>query len=811
MTNKYLPQNFENKWVEAWEKEKIYEVPAVVNKKNKFYTLVEFPYPSGAGLHVGHARSWTAMDAYSRKKRMQGHQVLFPMGWDAFGLPAENYAIKMGIHPEKTVAENIKRFKKQCQSLGFSFDWSREINTTDPEYYKWTQWIFIQLFKKGLAYQSEVAVNWCSFCKTNLADEEVLPNGTHERCGNKTKKKPQKQWLLRITRYADRLLEDLKTVDFSEKIAKQQVNWIGKKEGINIIYKIDKSKETITCFTTRPDTNFGATFIVIAPEHELVASLLNLKFKIQNSRLGEIKKYINETKSKNEIERIAEGKKKTGVFTGFYAVNNLNGRKMPIWISDFVLPNVGTGAVIGVPGHDLRDFEFASQFGLDIIRVVIGKDGDKSTIIKKEQVQEEEGIMVNSDFLNGMEIHEATKKIMDYMEEKKMGKRVVVYHLRDWVFSRQRYWGEPIPMINCQKCGWIPVPDDQLPIKLPYVKSYQPTDTGESPLAKIPEFVNTTCPNCGGPAKRETDTMPNWAGSNWYFIRYLDNKNDKEIAGRREMDCWLPVDLYQGGFEHTTLHLLYSRFIYKFLYDIGVVPSKEPYMKRRSHGIVLANDSRKMSKSFGNVVNPEDIIGEYGADTLRLYELFIGPFEQQVTWNDEAVSGVYRFLSRVWNLVHEIKTTSTSPQVVQKLNKLVIKIEHDLENLKFNTAVSSVMEFVNFWAENQDKVDKESVKTFLKILSPMAPFMTEELWRNVLGEKASIHLSGWPKAEAVEETEFTIPVQIMGKTRAVLTVSDTTKDAVISKALEDEKVKKYLEEKKYKVIYVEKKILNFVI
>jgi len=815
MTDKYLPQNFENKWVEAWEKEKVYKAPTVVDKKNKFYTLVEFPYPSGAGLHVGHARSWTAMDAYSRKKRMQGYQVLFPMGWDAFGLPAENYAIKMGIHPEKTVAENIKRFKKQCQSLGFSFDWSREINTTDPEYYKWTQWIFIQLFKKGLAYQSEVAVNWCPFCKTNLADEEVLSNGTHERCGNKTEKKSQKQWLLRITRYADRLLEDLKTVDFSEKIAKQQVNWIGRKEGINITYKIINPSLTnvgeITCFTTRPDTNFGATFIVIAPEHEFVASLLNLKFKIQNSKLGEIKKYINETKSKNEIERITEGKKKTGVFTGFYAVNNLNGRKMPIWISDFVLPNVGTGAVIGVPGHDLRDFEFASQFGLDITRVVVGKDGNKSTITKKEQVQEEEGVMINSGFLDGMEIHEATKKIMDYMEEKGMGKRVVAYHLRDWVFSRQRYWGEPIPMIFCDKCKWVPVPDDQLPVKLPYVKSYQPTETGESPLANISEFVNTTCPNCGGLAKRETDTMPNWAGSNWYFIRYLDNKNTKKIAGRREMDCWLPVDIYQGGFEHTTLHLLYSRFIYKFLYDIGVVPTKEPYAKRRSHGIVLANDSRKMSKSFGNVVNPEDIIGEYGADTLRLYELFIGPFEQQVTWNDEAVSGVYRFLSRVWNLTHEIKTTSVSPQVVQKLNKLVIKIEHDLENLKFNTAVSSVMEFVNFWAENQNKVDKTVVKTFLKILSPMAPFMTEELWKNVLGEKISIHLSTWPKTEAVTETEFTIPVQINGKTRAVLTVSNTTKDMVVSKALEDERVKKYLEGKKYKVMYIEKKILNFVI
>lgn len=841
MTDKYIPQNFENKWVEAWEKDKVYQAPAIVDKKNKFYTLVEFPYPSGAGLHVGHARSWTAMDAYSRKKRMQGYQVLYPMGWDAFGLPAENYAIKMGIHPEKTVAENITRFKKQCQALGLSFDWSREINTTDPNYYRWTQWIFIQLYKHGLAYRSEVAVNWCPFCKTNLADEEVLADGTHERCGNKTEKKPQKQWLLKITKYAQRLLDDLKSVDFSENIAKQQINWIGRKEGINISYEVFSSSSTdffnsngspsslardipsrkksiedsavdkIICFTTRPDTNFGATFIVIAPEHAFVASLLNSKLKIQNSKLDEIKKYINEAKSKTEIERIAEGKKKTGVFTGFYAVNNLNGRKMPIWISDFVLPNVGTGAVIGVPGHDRRDFEFAQEMKIDIIRVVVGKDGDESSITKKEQVQELEGKMIDSDFLNGMEIHEATKKIMDYLEQKGWGKRIVNYRIRDWVFSRQHYWGEPIPMIDCPKCGWVTVPEKDLPVKLPYVESYKPTTTGESPLAKIKEFVNTTCPKCGGPAKRETDTMPNWAGSNWYFIRYLDNKNNKEIADRKKMNCWLPVDLYQGGFEHTTLHLLYSRFIYKFLYDIGVVPTSEPYKKRRSHGIVLAKDNRKMSKSFGNVVNPEDVIGEYGADTLRLYELFIGPFEQQVAWSDEAVTGVYRFLTRVWNLSHQVKAINSSSEVKQKINKLIIRIEHDLENLKFNTAVSAAMEFINFWTENQELVDKETVKIFLRILSPMAPFMTEEIWRNVFGEKKSIHLSSWPKAEVVVDTEFTIPVQINGKIRATITVSDTSKDAAVNKALEDNKVKKHLEGKEYKVIYVEKKILNFVL
>ena len=793
MSDKYLPKNFEKKWVGRWEKEKIYQVPAIVDKKKKFYTLVEFPYPSGVGLHVGHARSWSAMDAYSRKKRMQGYQVLFPMGWDAYGLPAENYAIKMGIHPEKTVAQNIARFKKQFQSLGYSFDWSREINTTDPKYYRWTQWIFIQLFKKGLAYRKEIAVNWCPFCKTNLADEEVLPDGSHERCGNKTEKKPQKQWLLRITRYADRLLEDLKTVDFSEKIAKQQVNWIGRKEGAVIKFSIFSrfNQDSIECFTTRVDTVYGVSAIVIAPEHPFVEKI------ISNKR---IKEYVEKAKKKSEFQRGNLTKEKTGIFSGEYVIHPITNEKIPIWIADYVLLNYGTGAVMLVPAHDKRDYEFAQKFNLPIKTVVTDK-----------------GIIINSGFLDGLTTKDAIKKIINYIEEKGIGSRMVTYHLRDWIFSRQRYWGEPIPMIFCNKCKWVPVPDKDLPVKLPYVKSYQPTDTGESPLAKIPEFVNTICPNCGSSAKRETDTMPNWAGSNWYFIRYLDSKNDKEIAGREEMNCWLPVDLYQGGFEHTTLHLLYSRFIYKFLFDIGVVPTKEPYAKRRSHGIVLGGDSRKMSKSFGNVINPDDIVSEYGADTLRIYEMFIGPFDQQVIWNDEAISGVYRFLTRVWKLTHEIKSiVNKSPQVIQRLNKLIIKVEHDLENLKFNTAVSSAMEFVNFWAENQDKVDRETVKTFLKVLSPMAPFMTEELWKNVFKEKKSIHLSKWPTVHpdviGVEE-EIRIPVQVNGKLRTVLIISSQsiTKDTVVEKALNDEKVKKYLNEKKYQIIYVDKKIINFVL
>lgn len=881
MTKKYFSEEFESKWIKKWEEKKLYQVSSVVNKQKKFYTLVEFPYPSGAGLHVGHARSWTAMDVYSRQKRMRGYQVLYPMGWDAFGLPAENYAIKMKIHPSVTVAENISKFKRQCQSLGFSFDWSREVNTTDPEYYKWTQWIFIQLFKQGLAFQDKVAVNWCSFCKTNLADEEVMADGTHERCGKKTEKKMQKQWLLRITKYAQRLLDDLDKVDYSEQIKKQQVNWIGEKSGINITYqvlnpkseiqnpkqirnnKIQISKkeiiDSITCFTTRPDTNFGATFIVIAPEHEFVASLLNSKFKIQNSKLEEIKQYVEKSIAKSEQERLAEGKKKTGIFTGFYAINDLNGRLMPIWISDFVLAGFGTGAVVGVPGHDLRDFEFAKEFGIDILRVVVGKDNDKSQIVRKEQVQEKEGRMINSGFLDGMDIHEATKKMMDYMEEKKYGKRVTTYHLRDWVFSRQHYWGEPIPMVYCQHCaknrvsyfqryskskilnskfsildsmyGWFPVPEKNLPVKLPYVKSYQPTTTGESPLAKIDSFVKTKCPNCGGEARRETDTMPNWAGSNWYFIRYLDNKNNKEIAGREKMNCWLPVDMYQGGFEHTTLHLLYSRFIYKFLFDIGVVPNDEPYAKRRSHGIVLGGDNRKMSKSFGNVINPDDIVKEYGADTLRLYEMFMGPFDQMVAWSDEAVAGVNRFLKRVWEIYQKLGVRSyglsgeENKQLIIKLNKTIKKVTEDIEKLKFNTAVAAMMEFLNDWEHCQAQfltasvkigLARQSAKKFLQILAPFAPFMTEEIWHSVFDEKESIHLSKWPeidKDEVVEE-EIVIPVQVNGKLKTTIRITNhelRIKGKIQEKALGDERIKNILVGKKYKVIYVPGKILNFVI
>lgn len=810
---KYNPSKIETKWQAVWEKKGIYRATDF-DKKKKFYVLIEFPYPSGAGLHVGHVRSWSAMDAFSRRKRMQGFNVLYPIGWDAFGLPAENYAIKMKIHPSIAVEKNIANFKRQIKSLGLSFDWSREIDTTDPRYYKWTQWIFLKLFEKDLAYQADVSVNWCPFCKTNLADEEVLTDGKHERCGTQTEKRLQKQWLLKITAYAERLLEDLKLVDYPNRIAVQQINWIGKKEGINIVYRLEGINEEIICFTTRPDTNFGATFIVIGPEHPFVASFLN-------SKLPEIKKYVEMARKKSEIDRVAEGRKKTGVFTGFYAINNLNGKKLPIWISDFVLGNVGTGAVVGVPGHDVRDFEFAKEFMIPIIRVVVGKDGDISEITKREQVQEKEGKMINSEFLNGLDIHTATKKIMDYLEEKGWGKRTTSYHLRDWVFSRQHYWGEPIPIIHCKICGVVPVPEKDLPVELPYLEKYQPSGTGESPLAKIPEWVNVNCPKCGEKARRETDTMPNWAGSNWYFLRYLDPQNDSSIADPKLMKYWMPIDLYQGGFEHTTLHLLYSRFVYKFLYDIGVVPTKEPYAKRRSHGIVLGTDGRKMSKSFGNVINPDDISRKFGADALRVYEMFMGPFDQTIAWSEESVEGCFRFLKRVWQLSKiKVSNEKTSQNLLTSLNKTIKKVDENLENMKFNTAVAAMMEFANSWQADAQGLRKEDLKTFLVLLAPFAPHMTEELYQRLgagISNFSSVHLGPWPKYDNkfLKEEEVTIAVQVNGKVRDTIKVKSL--DLKVQSTVEhfaslSANVKKHLIGKKIKkVIYVKGRIINFVV
>ena len=812
----YEPKNIESKWQEVWEKEKIYQAKDF-DQKPKFYTLIEFPYPSGAGLHVGHARSWSAMDAYSRKKRMQGYNVIFPIGWDAFGLPTENYAIKNKIHPSIATSKNIATFKKQIKKLGISFDWNREINTTDPKYYKWTQWIFLKLLENKLAFQKEVLVNWCPSCKTTLANEEVLANGAHERCGQLTEKRLQKQWLLRITKYAQRLLDDLNLVDYSPKIRIQQENWIGKKEGINITYDIDGISDKVIVFTTAP-VNFGATFIVVAPEHELVKKIVDGKIDVLESNVREIKQYLEISKRKTEQERLDEKRKKTGVFTGLYAINHVTNGKIPIWVTDFVIASVGTGAVQGCPGHDIRDFQFAKEFNIPIVRVIKGEDSDESQIEKEDQVIEhgQKGCFINSGFLNGLEFDDGLQKTMDYFEKKGWGRRVVSYHLRDWIFSRQHYWGEPIPIIHCEKCGVVPVPEKDLPVELPYVEKYEPSGTGESPLASIKEWVRVKCPKCGESARRETDTMPNWAGSNWYFVRYLDPNNEKELSSLKKMKYWLPIDIYQGGFEHTTLHLLYSRFIYKFLYDIGVVPTPEPYAKRRSHGIVLGPDNRKMSKSFGNVVNPDEIVLKYGADTLRLYEMFMGPFDQAVSWNEDSLQGCFRFLTRTWRLFNEnIKEAKTSDNLSRKLHQTIKKVAQDFEELKFNTIVSALMEFINDWGKSY--LSKKDAESFIKILAPLAPHISEEIWTGVLKNEFSVHKETWPEYDKklIIEDLITIMVQVNGKVRAQVEMKNEdgqVEAKAQDRAKKDPRIIKYLEGKEIKkTIFVPGKLVNFVI
>ncbi len=889
---KYQPKEFEQKWIEQWEQEQIYQALEPAEKQKKQYILVMFPYPSGAGLHVGHVRVYTGTDIIARYFRMKGYSVLHPMGWDAFGLPAENAAIKAKKNPMDLVPQNIANFKRQMKMVGLSYDWSREFATTDPEYYQWTQWLFIQFFTMGLLYKSDIDVYYCEFCKTGLAEEEVLPNGMHERCGKPISRRSLPQWIFRITAYADRLLEDLNGLDWPSGILDMQKNWIGRKEGINITYKIldfrsqileptgknptSKTIGKLTCFTTRPDTNFGATFIVLAPEHEFVKKILADKNTTPQYSIP-LKKYVDAAASKTDLERIAEGRKKTGVFTGYYAVNDLNGKPLPIWVSDFVLSGFGTGAVVGVPGHDMRDFEFAKEFGIEIVRVVVGNDGDTSAITQKEQVQEEKGTMINSDFLNGLDIHDAIPKIMDFLEEKGWGKRVVSYHLRDWIFSRQRYWGEPIPMIFCQSCadkkiswwntkeirkydhniskvtkevqeslyGWFPIDEKNLPLELPYVKSYEPSETGDSPLAQIDSFVQTTCPQCSGPARRETDTMPNWAGSCWYFIRFAQtqsselrtqNKKPPSIENwklkiKNSRSSWLPTDWYIGGAEHAVLHLLYSRFWIKAMYDLKLVDFTEPFIRLRNVGIVLAIDRRKMSKSFGNVINPDDVVAEFGADAMRIYEMFMAPFNQEISWSTTALQGAYRFVSRVWKLVMSYESgvmrSAYNPEprtqnpeliedkkLVQKLHKTIQKVSNDIQAVKFNTAIAAMMEFVNEW-EKRGNLSKENVKKFLQILAPFAPFITEELWRDVLGEKTSIHLSQWPAVDAslLQEAEVSIPVQVNGKVRSVVVVPADQVDevTVVQKAKEDEKVQRYLASKDYQAIYVKGKILNFVL
>ena len=805
----YSFKEIEEKWQKFWEENNFYQAEDF-SKKPKLYILIEFPYPSGEGLHVGHCRSYSALDAVSRKKRMEGFNVLYPMGWDAFGLPTENYAIKHGIHPEVATGKNIANFKKSLKSLGISFDWSREVNTTDPKYYKWTQWIFLQLFKKGLAYQSQIPINWCPSCKIGLANEEVV-EGKCERCQTEVERREQKQWMLKITQYADRLIDDLEKLDYLEKIKLQQINWIGKSFGTEIDFKVENSKETINVFTTRADTLFGVTAIVLAPEHDLVKKLVTKEYQ------KKVEAYIKESKAKSEFERTKIEKEKTGVFTGSYCIHPVTGEKIPIWIGDYVIATYGGGAVMVVPAHDYRDYDFAKKYGLKILEVVsacppnlAGRGGDISN-----EAFVDYGVLINSGEFNGLSSKNAIEKITDWLQSKNLGRKVIQYKLRDWIFSRQHYWGEPIPIIHCDSCGIVPVPETDLPVKLPYVEKYEPTETGESPLADIKEWVNVKCPKCKGSAKRETDTMPNWAGSNWYFMRYTDANNDTALADPKKLKYWLPVDWYNGGMEHTTLHLLYSRFIYKFLFDIGVAPTPEPYQKRTAHGMVLAEDGRKMSKSFGNVINPDDIIKTYGADTLRIYEMFMGPFDQAISWNTHGVKGVFRFLERLWNLTLECsQNKESSEEAIREIHKLNKKICEDLDKAKFNTPIAAFMEFVNFGFANKEKIGKDVIKRMLLLLAPFAPHTAEELWERV-GEKASVFNNKYPQYDEklIKEETVTVVVQVNGKLRATLQVDRNISEEDLKKlALQDPHVLKHTADKQIrKAIVVQGKLVNFVV
>ena len=802
--NKYEHKQIEKKWQDIWDEKSCFVAPQDYTKP-KFYALVEFPYPSGQGLHVGHPRSYTALDIVARKKRMQGFNVLYPMGWDAFGLPTENFAIKNHVHPADVTKQNVARFKSQLKALGLSFDWSREINTTDPNYYKWTQWIFLQLFKKGLAYKKEMNVNWCTSCKCVLANEEVV-NGVCERCGSEVVHKTKSQWMLKITEYAQRLIDDLDEVDFIERVKIQQKNWIGRSTGAEVDFKTT-SGDTLTVYTTRPDTLFGATYMVISPEHPIIEEKWADKIK----NIDAVRAYREEAARKSDFERTELNKEKTGVcLDGVKAVNPVNGKEIPIFVSDYVLMGYGTGAIMAVPAHDDRDWEFAKAFGCEIIEVVSGgEDVQKAAFTAKDET----GILVNSDFLNGKTVKDAIPAMISWLEEKGIGHAKVQYKLRDWVFSRQRYWGEPIPIIWCDKCGWVPVPEEQLPLTLPNVDSYEPTENGESPLAKITDWVNTTCPCCGAPAKRETDTMPQWAGSSWYFLRYMDPNNNDALASKEAMEYWGPVDWYNGGMEHTTLHLLYSRFWHKFLYDIGVVPTKEPYAKRTSHGMILGENGEKMSKSRGNVVNPDEIVETYGADTMRLYEMFIGDFEKAAPWSPKSIKGCRRFVERVWNLFEKVEDGEEySKQHEVLINKTIKKVGEDIENLKANTAIAAMMSMVNDFYDKG--INKAEYKTLLKLVCPFAPHVAEELW-SMLGETSVLSLESWPEYDEnkTQESSVQIAVQVNGKLRATISLPvDCEQQLAIDTALADEKVQKAVEGKNIvKTIVVKNKIVNLVV
>ena len=793
----------EKKWQDKWEETGAFHAETN-SKKPKYYTMIEFPYPSGAGLHVGHPRSYTALDIIARKRRMEGYNVLYPIGWEAFGLPTENFAIKNKVHPKIVTAKNIANFTRQLKMLGFSFDWSREINTTDPSYYKWTQWIFLQLFKHGLAYKQEMPINWCTGCKVGLSNEEVV-NGVCERCGSEVVQKRKSQWMLKITEYAQRLIDDLDDVNYLEKIKTQQKNWIGRSEGAEVKFKLSTGDEMIV-YTTRADTLFGATYTVMSPEHPLIE-----KMKDSITNYDEVLAYKTEAAKKSEFERTELAKEKTGVkLEGIYAVNPANGAKLPVFISDYVLVTYGTGAIMAVPAHDSRDWDFAKKFNLPIIEVVSGG----------KNVQEEaytdvyKGNMVNSEFLNGLPVKEAIPTMIEWLEKQGLGKRKVNFKLRDWVFSRQRYWGEPIPLVHCDKCGWVPIPESELPLELPEIETFEPGENGESPLAKAYDWIETTCPCCGGKAQRETDTMPQWAGSSWYFLRYMDPHNDEALASKEALEYWSPVDWYNGGMEHTTLHLLYSRFWHKFLYDIGVVPTKEPYMKRTSHGMILGENNEKMSKSRGNVVNPDEVVEEFGADAFRTYEMFIGAFDQSTPWSQQGLKGCYKFLERVWNLQSIVNDEEGySADLEKNMNKAIKKVGEDFERMKFNTAIATMMSLVNDFSK-KGSVTKGEYKTLITLLNPVAPHMTEELWLTY-GNGELLSLQPWPKYDEGKtvDDEIEIVVQINGKIKDKLMIpAGLDKDGTQEAAMNTEKIKGLIEGKNVvKVIAVPGKLVNIVV
>ncbi|MDY0234567.1 MAG: leucine--tRNA ligase [Gudongella sp.] len=799
----YNPKQIEKKWQDIWDEKEVYKA-SNESEKPKFYTLVEFPYPSAEGLHVGHPRPYTALDIVSRKKRYQGYNVLFPMGWDAFGLPTENYAIKNKIHPRIVTEKNIANFKSQLKSIGFSFDWSREVNTTDPEYYKWTQWIFLKLFENGLAYKKEFPINFCTSCKVGLANEEVV-GGVCDRCGSEVVRKVKNQWMLKITEYAERLINDLDLVDYIDRVKIQQTNWIGKSIGVDLEFKIAGGDDSLSVFTTRPDTLFGATYMVIAAEHPLID-----KYKEEIENFAEVEHYRDEIQNKSDFERTEMSKAKSGVeLKGLKAINPANGVEIPIWVSDYVLMSYGTGAIMAVPGHDQRDWEFARKFNLPIIEVIKGGD-----IEKEAYTDTDSGILVNSEVINGMEVKEAVAYMIDWIQKNNLGDKKVNYKLRDWVFSRQRYWGEPIPLVYCEDCGWVALPEEELPLLLPEVDNYEPTETGESPLANMDEWVNTTCPKCGKPARRETDTMPQWAGSSWYFLRYLDPHNKEAFASKEALEYWNPVDWYNGGMEHTTLHLLYSRFWHKFLYDIGEVPNPEPYAKRTSHGMILGDNNEKMSKSRGNVVNPDEIVKDFGADTLRTYEMFIGDFEKSVPWSENGVKGCRRFLERVWKLQDIIvEGKKYSPELESIIHKTIKKVTNDYDTLKFNTGIASLMSLLNEF-NSLGKITKEDFKTYLVLLNPVAPHITEELWE-IVGYDGYLFDTTWPLFDEDKTIDKIIemPVQVNGKVRGTVEVAiDESKESIREKAYAIDSINKFTEGKQViKEIYVPGKIYNIVV